>query len=148
MDCRETAFPNHNRVWSWTQVHWTAWFPVIHSWPKTRECDQLPTIFYMWTKPQFLVVQAQTFINESFCFPRQVHRFWFKILSLFLFNKILRMSLRRFKLIMTFFGELLKGKRWQSSNKVGSIGTSISSKISKTFASRPLSVTLAGIPDI
>ena len=27
--------------------------------------------------PQFVVVQTQTFINENFCFPRQVHRFWF-----------------------------------------------------------------------
>ena len=27
--------------------------------------------------PQFLVVEAQTFINESFCIPGQVHQFWF-----------------------------------------------------------------------
>ena len=25
---------------------------------------------------QFPVVQAQNLINEDFCFPRQVHRFW------------------------------------------------------------------------
>ena len=23
MDCRETVFPSQNRVWSWTQIHWT-----------------------------------------------------------------------------------------------------------------------------
>ena len=28
--------------------------------------------------PQFLVVQTQTFIDENFCFPRQVHRFRFE----------------------------------------------------------------------
>ena len=49
---------------------------------------------------------------------------------------------------MTFFGEPLEGKRRQSSIKVGSIGTSISSKVSKTFDSRPLSAEFAGIPKI
>ena len=76
--------------------------------------------------PQFLVIQTQTFINENFCFPGQVQRFRFLILSLFLFEKILWMSLRRFNLTMTFFDEPLEGKRWQSSTKVGSIGTSVS----------------------
>ena len=39
-------------------------------------------------------------------------------------------------------------KQWQSSTKLVSIGTSIHSKISKTFDSRPLSATLAGIAEI
>ena len=39
------------------------------------------------------------------------------------------MSLPRFNFIMTFFGEPLKGKRWQSSSKV-------SSKIPETFDSK------------
>ena len=47
----------------------------------------------------------------------------FRFLSLFLFNKIPRMSLRRVNLIMTFFGESLEGKRWQSLTKVGLVGT-------------------------
>ena len=55
----------------------------------------------------------------------------FKFVSLFLFNKILLMSLGWFNFMMTFFGESLDGKRWQSSTKQGSIGMSVSSEISK-----------------
>ena len=55
----------------------------------------------------------------------------FKFVSLFLFNKILRMSLGGFNFMMTFFGEFLEDKQWQSSTKQGSIGKSVSSKISK-----------------
>lgn len=53
----------------------------------------------------------------------------FKFLSLFLFNKILRMSLLQFHLIMTFLDEHLKEKLWQFSTMVELIGTSISSKL-------------------
>ena len=59
-------------------------------------------------------VQAQTLINENICFPREVHRFWFQSFSLFLFNKILRLSLQRFNFTMIFFGKPLEGKRSQS----------------------------------
>ena len=71
----------------------------------------------------FLVVEAQTFINEN-------------------------MSLRRFNFYDDFFWQLLEGKRWQSSTKLGSIGTLISFKTSKTFDLRSLSARLAGIPEI
>ena len=50
MDCRETVFPNHSRVWSWTQIQWTAWMSTIHSWSKTRKCDQHPTTIYIWIR--------------------------------------------------------------------------------------------------
>ena len=84
-------------------------------------------------------VQTQTFINENICFPKQV---------LFLFNKILRKSLRQFNFMVTFFGKPLEGKRWGSSTKLGSLGTLISFKVLKTFDLRPLSARLAGIPKI
>ena len=144
MNCRQTTLPNHNHVWLWIQIYWTAWFSAIHSWSKTRKCNQHSTF-----GPQFLVAQTQIFIDENFCFLGQVHRFRFlNFWVWFLFGKILWMSLRRFNLTMTFFDEPLEGKRWQSSTKAGSIGTSISSKISKTFDSRSLSATLAGISEI
>ena len=98
--------------------------------PKRGNVTSTPQTFTFG--PQFLVVQTQTFIDENFCF---------KILSLFLFDKILWMSLRRFSLTMTFFDEPLEGRWGQSPTKVGSTGTSISSKISKTFDSRFLSAT-------
>ena len=141
MNCRETTFPNHNHVWLWIQIHWTAWSSVIHFWPKTRKCDQHSTNFYIWT-----TVSCSTNANFHWwklLFPRANTQ----ILSLSLFDKILWMSLRRFNLTMTFFDEPLEGKRWQSSTKVGSIVTSVSSKISKTFDSRSLSAPLAGIPE-
>ena len=47
-NCWKTAFPNHNCLWSWIQIHWTAWFSVIHCWPKKWKCDQHPH-FYIWT---------------------------------------------------------------------------------------------------
>ena len=98
--------------------------------------------------PQFLVLQTKNFIDENFVSLGKCTDSGFKFLSLLLFGKILWISLQRFYLIMTFFGEPLEGKRWQSSTKVWSIGTSISSKISKSFDSRSLSATLAGIPKI
>ena len=144
MNCRETTFTNHNHMLLWIQIHWGAWYSSIHSWPKTRKCDQH---FYIWT-----IVSGSTNTNLHWwkpLFPRasapnQVLNF----LSLFLFDKILWMSLRRFNLTMTFFDESLGGKWWQSSTKVGLIGTSIPSKISKTFDSRFFSATLAAIHKI
>ena len=69
--------------------------------PKRVNVTSTPQTFIFG--PQFLVVQTQTFIDENFCFPGQVQRFRFLILSLFLFEKILWMSLRRFNLTIFFF---------------------------------------------
>ena len=85
---------------------------------------------------------------KTFISPGKFTVFGFKFFSLFLFNKILQMSLRRFNFMMTFFGKPLKGKRWQSLIKLGSIGTLISVKTLKTFDLRSLSARLAGIPEI
>ena len=85
---------------------------------------------------------------KTFVSPGKFTVFGFKFFSLFLLNKILQMSLRRFNFMMTFFGKPLEGKRWESSNKLGSIGALISFKTSKTFDLRPLSARLAGIPEI
>ena len=83
---------------------------------------------------------------KNFASPGKCTDSGFKFLCLLLFNKILQMSLRRFNLIMTW--KPLECKQWQSSTKEGSIGTSISSKISKIFDSRPLLAMLAGILEI
>ena len=98
--------------------------------PKRGNVTSTPQTFTFGR--QFLVVQTQNFIYENFCFPGKCTDSGFKFLSLFLYDKILWMNLRWFNFTMTFFDEPLEGKRWQSSTNVGSIRTSISSKISKT----------------
>ena len=75
---------------------------------------------------------------KTFVSPGKFTDSGFKFFSLFLFNKILYMSLRRFNFMMTFFGKPLDG----------SIGTLIYFKTSKTFDLRPLSGKLAGIPEM
>ena len=94
--------------------------------------------YQRWLKRGNMTTVPQDFILSGF-----------QYFCLVLFSKILQMSLRRFNFVMTFFGGSLKNKWWQSSStKAGSIGTSISSKISGTFDSRQLSATLAGIPKL
>ena len=96
-----------------------------------------------------LVVQHKLSLMKTFVSPGKFTDSCFTFFSLFLFNKILRMSLRRFNFIITSFGKPLEGKRWQSSTKLGSIGTLISFEISKAFDLRSLSARrLAGIPEI
>ena len=65
MDCWETAFQNHGHRF----IGQLDYQRSIAD-PKTRKCDQHPTLTF---EPQFLAVQTQTFINENFCFPWQVH---------------------------------------------------------------------------
>ena len=111
----------------------------------------------IWPAPYNLLHMDQSFLwykhklslIKTFVSPGKFTDSGFQLFSfLFLLNKILRMSLQWFHFIMTFFGEPLEGKRWQSSTKAESIGTSVSSKISETFGSRPLSVTPTGITKI
>ena len=79
MNCQETTFLNHNHVWLWIQIHWTAWCSAIHSWPKMRKCDQHSTNFYIWT-----TVSCSTNTNFHWwklLFPRasapiQILNFW------------------------------------------------------------------------
>ena len=77
MDCRETAFSitivcdyGHRFI---GQLDSKQSFAD----PKRGNVISTPQLFTFG--PQFLVVQAQTFINENICFPSQVHRFWFQI---------------------------------------------------------------------
>ena len=149
-------------MWLRAQIHWTAFAD-----PKPGNVTNTPQIFTFG--PQFLAVQAQTLINsftlqltgfytmsilafnelmETFASPGKLTGSGFKFFSLFLLSKIPRMSFRRFNFMMTFLGEPLEGTRWQSSTKLGSTETSVSSKISKTFDSGPLLTTLVGIAEI
>ena len=97
MDCWETAFSNYNRVWIWTQIHYTAWFSAILCWSKTRECKKHPTTFYIWAS--FLECQHKLSLMEIFVFIGKFTDCGFKFFSLFLLSKILRMYLRRFGFI-------------------------------------------------
>ena len=112
--------------------------------PKRGNATSVLQLFTFGT--HFLIVQVQTFINENFCFLRQVHRFWCQ------FFLVCLCSTRFYgcanNVIMTFFGEHLEGKRWQFSTKLGLIVTLISSNISKTFYLRPLLATLVRVPDV
>ena len=93
----------------------------------------------------FLCDKHKLSLMKTFVSPGKFTDSGFRFFTLFLFNKILWISLRRFNFMMTFFGEPLESKRWQASTKLGTTGTSIYSKISKTFNSRPLSTMLSGI---
>ena len=85
---------------------------------------------------------------KQFVSPGRFTDSGFNFFSLFVFNKILQVSLRRFNFIMTFFSQPLECKQWQSSNNLGSIVTSVFSKGFKNFDSRPLLATLTGTPKI
>ena len=75
MDCPETAFQI-----TVVCVHVDKFIGQLDSQrsiadPKRGNLSSTPQLVTFG--PQFLVVQAQTSINENFCFPRHVHPFWF-----------------------------------------------------------------------
>ena len=154
MDCRVIAFPNLNIMWSWTQIHWIASFETIHCIPWNHPLQTLKA--EMWSTHQKIFYLTHSFwqykheisLMETFIFQGKFTDADFKFLSLLLFNKIIRMSLWQFHLIMTFLDEHLDDKRWQFSTKVELIGTAIFSKIYKIQCSMPLWATLVRIPNI